>query len=165
MNRIPIALFRNRAQAQPVQERLAKAGIATTIEGEGWLQRLWFVSAEAAGVRLEVAADQFEQAESLLKTWDSTSVLQAIRCPECQSLLVDYPQVAHHSALTNLAAGLLAEIGLVEKDYYCEHCHFTWPREEAKNVHPRKHLAPYYFIEGVEPAKPGRGSLGPKPTE
>jgi hypothetical protein len=152
MNRIPIALFDNCAQAEPIQQRLARAGVSAEIHEELGLQKFWFVSKRTAGVRLEVAAERFEEAERLLLAWDTTegALHDAIRCPECKSLLVDYPQFARNSLLTNMAAGLIAELGLVEKDYYCEHCHYTWPKEHK--LRKRSHLAPYYFIEGIEPS-------------
>jgi hypothetical protein len=154
MNRIPVALFPNRAQAEAVQQRLAQAGIAAELHEEVWLQKLWFVSKEAAGVHVEVAPDQFECAEALLASWDTPigTLSGAIRCPECKSLLVDYPQFARNSIMTNIAGGLLAEVGLLEKDYYCEHCHYTWAKKHS--AHSRSHLAPYYFIEGIQETTP-----------
>jgi hypothetical protein len=115
------------------------------------LQKLWFVSKEAAGARLAVAAEHFEQAEKLLLAWDLAdgSLKQAIRCPECKSFRVDYPQFARNSVMTNMAAGVAAELGLVEKDYYCQKCHFTWPKEQSARARKRSHTAPYYFIEDV----------------
>ena len=152
MNTIRVAIFSNRAQAEPIQQRLVQAGIAAEIHEELGLQRFWFVSKRSAGTRLEVAAKQVEQARKLLATWDLTegALEHAIRCPECKSLCVDYPQFAHNSVMTNMAAGLAAELGLVEKDYYCEHCHYTWPKEQAGPARKRLHMAPYYFIEDVE---------------
>ena len=83
----------------------------------------------------------------------------AIRCPECKSLRVDFPQVAHHSLLTNLALGLSAEVGLVERDYYCQQCHFTWPKEGSEAGRVRRNMAPYYFIEGIdESTRPRRSA-------
>lgn len=152
MNRIPVALFQSRAQAEPVQQRLAQAGVAAEIHEELWLQKLWFVSKQSAGVRLEVAAEHFGRAEALLHSWDTPAgaLAEAVRCPECKSLLVDYPQFARHSIITNIGLGLAAEVGLVEKDYYCEHCHYTWPKEDSRPARIRTHLAPYYFIEGIQ---------------
>jgi len=156
MKTIPIALFANRTQAEPMQQRLAKAGIAAEIHEELGLQRLWFVSKRSAGARLEVAPHQFEKAEGLLMAWDIAegALNQAIHCPECKSLRVDYPQFAHNSVCTNLAAGLAAELGLVEKDYYCEKCHYTWPKEKNAAMRQRPHMAPYYFIEDVQRPAP-----------
>ena len=161
MNTIPVALFRNRLQAEPVQRRLAQAGVQSRIHEELWLQKLWFISKAAAGVRLEVPVEHFERAEELLALWDNqpeAGLQQAVHCPACKSLLVDYPQFARHSVIPNLAAGLLAEVGLLERDYYCEHCHYTWPKESAPGK-PRQHLAPFYFIEGMEP-KPSATTAG-----
>jgi hypothetical protein len=151
MNTISIALFSSRKQAEPIQQRLAKAGIAAEIHEELGLQRLWFVSKRSAGARLEVTADELEKAERMLMAWDNSegALGQAIHCPQCRSLRVDYPQFAHNSVLTNMAGGVAAELGLVEKDYYCEQCHYTWPREGNVPVRKRPHMAPYYFIEDI----------------
>ena len=157
MNTMPVALFSDRAKAQPVQQRLAQAGFNATInEGPG-LTKLWFVSNQTADVRVEVPADQFNRAEQFLLDWDAAegALNQAIRCPECRSLRVDYPQYARHSLLTNLAMGTLATLRFIERDYYCEDCHFTWPKEGFRASRSRPHSAPYYFIEGVEQTQLG----------
>lgn len=151
MNTMPVALFADRGKAEPVQQRLAREGFDAVIDEGPGLTKLWFVSDRAAGVRVEVPAHQFDQAEQFLLDWDSAegALRQAIRCPECGSLRVDYPQYARHSLLTNLAMGLLATLHLLERDYYCEDCHFTWPKEGFRASRARPHLAPYYFIEGA----------------
>jgi hypothetical protein len=165
MNKIPIALFGSREAAEPIQRRLSQAGFEASIHEEQWFQRLWYVPKAGAGATLEVAADQFERAEAVLLGWDAAegALREAIHCPECKSLLVDYPQFARNSVMTNMALGLLAEVGLVEKDYYCEHCHFTWPKQRTKPARARTHMAPYYFIEGGLPSGlPSAGREGAK---
>ena len=150
MNTLPVALFPSPAEAEPIKQRLRSSGFAAEVHGEGWLQALWFVPKRKLGLQLEVPAEQFERAEQFLLDWDAAehTLHDAIRCPECGSLRVAFPQFARHSILTNLALGMAAELGLVEKSFYCEDCHFTWPREGARQRHPRRHQAPYYFIEG-----------------
>jgi len=152
MNTIPVALFKGRAPAEPIRARLSEAGIPAEIHDELLLEKLWFVSKPKCCVRLEVPADQFEKGEQLLVEWDSKegALHDAIHCPECGSLLVDYPQITRKSVMTNLAMGLAAELGLVEKQYYCQECHFTWPKEGKVPRPGRPNMAPYYFIEGVE---------------
>lgn len=166
MNRIAVALFSERAQAEPVRQRLVQAGCPAEIEEELWLQKLWYVSKRSAGARLKVPADQLERAERLLLSWDMAdgALRDAIRCPECKSLRVVYPQFARNSLMTNVAAGFLAEAGLVEKDYYCEHCQYTWPKAEAHPSPKRGHMAPFYFIEDVAPtARPIRAQSHASP--
>lgn len=151
MNRLSVALFPSPAKAQPVQQQLRASGFAAEVHEEEWVRAFWFVSKPEAGACLQVPAAQFERAEQFLLDWDARehALNDAIRCPECSSLRVLYPQFARHSILTNLALGVAAQFGLVEKEFYCEDCHFTWPREGTRPSRVRPHQAPYYFIEGV----------------
>jgi predicted Zn-ribbon and HTH transcriptional regulator len=152
MNTIAVALFSHRAKAEPIQKCLLEAGIRAEIHDELRLEKLWFIAKVGSGSRLEVPVDQFERAEQLLVGWDAAkaALSDAIRCPECKSLRVDYPQFTRKSLLTNLAVGLAAEVGLVEKEFYCQDCHYTWPKEGSKPRRDRPNMAPHYFIEGVE---------------
>jgi hypothetical protein len=134
MNRIRLALFSDRVAAEPIREHLSQAGVPAIIHDEPWLTWLWFVSNHHAGARLEVPAPFFEVAEKLLLACDARGdLLTAVHCPECGSLRVDFPQFTEKSFTTNLAFGLLAGVGLLEKDFYCEHCHFMWPKPGAKS--------------------------------
>jgi hypothetical protein len=155
MNRIPVAHFNDCAKAEPIQKRLAQAGIPAEIHDELRLEKLWLARKEDCGVRLEVPASQFERAEQMLVEWDTNegALRDAIHCPECKSLRVDYPQFTRKSLLTNLAMGVAANVGLMDKEYYCEDCHFTWPKEGTKPRRNRVHMAPYYFIEGVDQSR------------
>ena len=156
MNRITVATFSDRTRAEPVQHRLTDHGIKAEIHDELRLQKLWFVSKPTTGVRLEVPANEFEKCAKLLAEWGAKDDLlrDAIRCPECKSLRVQFPQFAHKSVTPNVIMGLLASVGRVEKEYYCEDCHYTWPKEGTKPSKLRPHMAPYYFIEGVEQRRP-----------
>ena len=158
MNRITVATFNDRTKAEPLQRRLADNGIKAEIHDELRLEKLWFVSKPTTGARIEVPCDDFEKSEKLLAEWDAKedALHDAIRCPECKSFRVQYPQFAHKSVIPNVVMGFLASVGRVEKEYYCEDCHFTWPKEGSKPSKLRPHMAPYYFIEGIEQAQTSR---------
>ncbi|HWX20706.1 MAG TPA: c-type cytochrome [Candidatus Binatia bacterium] len=149
MNRIRVALFNDRAAAEPIRQHLLRAGIPAELHDELGLASLWFVSKSSAGVRVEVPARLSEMARQLLLAREAAegALRAAIRCPECGSLRVDYPQFTRKSLFTNLAIGLIARLGLVEKDYYCEDCHYAWPKQHSRPLRARAHLAPNYFIE------------------
>jgi hypothetical protein len=151
MNRDRVALFNDRAAAEPIRQRLLLAGIPAEIHDELGMARLWFVSKRSIGVRVEVPVRLSETAQQLLLTWEAAegALHAAIRCPECRSLRVDYPQFTQKFFFPNLAIGLLAALGLVEKDYYCEACHYMWPKPSATPGRARVHLAPNQLIEGV----------------
>ena len=144
--------FPRRATAEAISRRLGEAGIAARVQPETVLARFWFVGPKAASVQVEVPEEDFERALRWLREWDAKEgVLRAaLRCPECGSLRVEYPQVTEKSVLTNLLLGLAAELRLIERDFYCEDCHFTWPKQGTRARSQRPHLAPYYFIEGIE---------------
>ena len=73
----------------------------------------------------------------------------AIRCPDCKSFRVDFPQFTEKSVLTNVTMGLIAELGFIERQYYCEDCHFMWTRPDSRVIRIRPHLAPNYFLEEI----------------
>jgi len=152
MERLPVALCSTRAAAKAISNRLRQAGFDAQLSERSWLQKLWFVRKGEAGFSVDVPGDQFEWVKEFLLKWDASEGLprDVIRCPECKSLRVQYPQFARHSLLTNFFLGLAAVLGLVEKEYYCEDCHFTWPKEGTRMRRTEPHLARYYFIDGVE---------------
>ena len=152
MKKMPIALFSSRAKGELLKQRLSEEGIHAEIHDELRLERLWFVMKGRAGVRLEVPAAEFDRAHRRLLDWGASedALRDAIRCPECKSLQVDYPQFTRKFFTPNLAMGLAAELGLVDREYYCEDCHYTWPKEGERPRRDRSHMAPYFFIEGVE---------------
>jgi hypothetical protein len=145
MNATSIALFRHQSDAAPLQARLAAAGVLAELHHCTGLD----------GTRIQVPADQFERAYQLLLDWDAAegALSKAIRCPECKSLRVEYPQYSHKSALPNLLVSVLANIGAMEKEFYCHDCHFMWPKEGTKPSRARPNMAPYYFIEGAAQAQ------------
>jgi len=150
MNRMTVALFPNRATAEPLQKRLADSGVHAEIHDELKLEKLWFVSKRDTGVRLEVPCDEFEKAERLMIEPDfEPKTREAVHCPECGSLRIQYPQVTQKSIMTNLFMGLAAEVGILGRNYYCEDCHCTWPHDPGP-AKARPHGAPYYFIEDVK---------------
>jgi hypothetical protein len=156
MERLAVAMFPDRAKAEPVCRRLAEAGMKPEIhKNELLLEKFWFVS-RSHPVRVEVPCNQFEPAEHMLQDWDAHGALPyAIHCPECRSLRVQYPQFAHKSVIPNMIVGLIATFGR-QKEYYCEDCHYTWPKEGTKLSAVRPHSAPYYFIEGVAQTEPSK---------
>src|SRR5882757_1633882 len=62
--------------------------------------------------------------------------------------------------LTGLMMGFLARIGLNEKEYYCENCHYTWPKDGTKRPILYLERKPYRFVDGIE-----QTMLRPKPAQ
>lgn len=151
-----IALFSRHSDAESYQRQLREAGIAAEVHGCTGIK-------DAA--RIDAPADQFERAYQLMVDWDARDggLSGIIRCPECRSLRVEYPQYSHKSIAPNLLVGFLANIGAMPKEFYCQDCHYTWPKEGTRPSKARPHMAPYYFIEGV-PQQPQKEAEHPVHT-
>jgi len=146
MNTMSVALFHCRSEAEPLQKRLSEAGIHAKVHD----------CSSMKGARIEVSADEFERAYQLLFDWDAAegALRDTIRCPECRSLRIEYPQYTHKSSLPNLLVGALVNVHAIRKEFFCHDCHFTWPKEGTKPSRVRPHMAPYYFIDGVPQHQP-----------
>src|SRR5207247_6872307 len=128
MKMVTEATFNEPEDAEPLKQRLEAAGIHAEIKDERKLQKYWFMSDPLAGVHLRVDREQFEMAGQLLRQWDaSEGVLKhAIHCPACGSSRVEFPQFTRKFVSPGLYAVLCA-LGLFERRFYCEDCHFTCP--------------------------------------
>ncbi len=154
MNAITVATFNQRAEAEPLKQRFAAANIAAEIHDESTMERLWFVREPLASIRLKVPSDKYEESRQLLGAWDANGALRhAVRCPECGSSRIEYPQFTRKFFLPNIL-GLLSALGILQKKFYCDDCQFTWLKAGHKISPARPHLAPYYFIEGIPHINP-----------
>ena len=163
---VTVATFNEREKAEPLRQRLEKSGIHAEVHDEHRFGWLWFVSKPLAGFRLKVHKKDFETAQKLLNGWEATEgVLQdSVRCPQCKSARVEYPQFTRKGVLPNLV-GLASVIGIIDKEFYCQECQHTWP-PVVKHDPPKKHSAPDYFIEdGREQNRPSDASNRKKSQE
>ncbi len=128
---VTIATFNDQAKAKHLRERLHGAGVRADIMGEGALQRVAFMSKPQANVKVKVSEGDFEQAQKLLREWETSDpeVGTAQRCPQCGSSEIEYPQMTR-KFLTPAIASVLFALRIFPKEFYCQSCHFTWPEKE-----------------------------------
>lgn len=140
MNAITIATFNTEMAALPVKERLNGFGIPARISNQKTFQRLWFLAKPYASFHLEVPRDNLEQASELLVKWqrEEAALSEALRCPECGSLRVEYPQMTRKYALPTLIAHSLVWCGLMHHEFVCNECQHTWPWPTKTGQHPLK---------------------------
>jgi uncharacterized protein with PIN domain len=130
---ISIAVFNERAPAQQLAERLRAAGYQSEVFDESMEQKWHLMQIHPhAHMRVRVAESESERALQQLALWAKEGLLpDAVRCPECGSTRVEYPQFSRRTLLGSLPA-IASAAGMIERDYYCESCHFTWPAEPDK---------------------------------
>ena len=132
---IPIASFENAEHAEKLAGRLCDEGLGAITDNDAGDQLLRFCNPHPhAQWHVLVPPEKFNEALRRLKELGATDpALQfAIRCPDCGSTQIEYPQFSRNTILGALPAAVAAAVGLVERQFYCTACHFTWaPAEEA----------------------------------
>ena len=145
---VTIATFHDPAKAKRLKERLQQAGLKADIYNEGHLQQVAFMSKPQANVKVQVDDDDFDRAQSLMVEWevsDPDIAAAIIRCPQCGSSRIEYPQMTR-KALTPALASILFGLRIFPKEFYCEDCHYTWSNEDQKTLARLWHR----FFPGLE---------------
>jgi hypothetical protein len=132
MNMVTVMTFNDPADAEVLRKRLEDAGIPTHILDERRQQRYRFMAEEIAGIHVQVDRGFFELARPLTEQWEigAAAAKKAVHCPQCGSSRIEFPQVTR-KFLMPWAYALLCAVGVCEKKFYCEDCHYTWP------LHPK----------------------------
>lgn len=123
-----VATFNDREPADHLAARLRQEGVNAEVYDESNEQK-WklFNLKPRAHLRVRVHTHDETAAEGLLQQWRDEPVLaEAVRCPECHSSRIEFPQFSRRTIMGALPAALAAT-GVIEQDFYCENCHFTWP--------------------------------------
>lgn len=129
---ISIAAFDHAEPAERIAARLRAAGFHAEMLDETSAQKWQLYNLQPrAQFRVTVPEATAEEATRQLHEWDRAEPLLAgaIRCPQCQSLRVEYPQFSRRTLMGALPAALAAA-GVIERDFFCTSCQFTWPEQE-----------------------------------
>lgn len=87
-------------------------------------------------MHVNVRKEEYEQAKTMAKQMEADGTLgPAVRCPQCGSSRVEYPQWSRRT-MESVVFGFLSAIHLWPKEYFCEDCQFTWPDKVA--VQPQR---------------------------
>jgi len=128
---ITVATFNEREPADHVAARLREAGLSAEVYDESHEQRwkLWNLNPRAH-MRVRVHTTEEKRANTLLDEWQGSEPMleRAIKCPECGSSKIEFPQFSRKTLMGALPA-VAAAAGVISREYYCEACHFTWPDE------------------------------------
>jgi hypothetical protein len=129
---VTIATFNDQAKAKHLRDRFQEVGVHADVLGEGAMQRVAFMSKPQANVKVKVEEGDFEKAQKLMREWESADpeIGCAVRCPQCGSGEIEYPQLTR-KFLTPAIASVLFALKIFPKEFYCRACHYTWPDKEV----------------------------------
>ncbi len=129
-----LAVFNELAPAESLANRLRSNGVEASVHDESSQQhwQLWNLEPRAH-LHVRVAVNEEGRAVELRDRWIAEDVasLGAVRCPECGSFKIEYPQFSRKTLLGALPSALAAA-GVIERNFYCEACHFTWSADAPK---------------------------------
>ena len=128
---VTIATFNEPAQAKHLKDRLQQAGVRADVHNEGHLQSVAFMAKPLANAKVMVDEKDFDAAHQLMIDWEASEPdlgASAIRCPQCQSPRIEYPQLTR-KFLTPGLAGIFFALKIFQKEFYCQDCHFTWGKD------------------------------------
>jgi transposase-like protein len=133
---VTIATFNETSKAKRLKDRFQQAGLKADIHNEGHLQAVAFMSKPQANVKVQVEDDDFERAQQLMTEWETSDpdiASAMVRCPQCGSSRIQYPQLTR-KAITPAMASVLFALRIFPKEFYCEDCHFTWTNKEERTL-------------------------------
>jgi predicted Zn-ribbon and HTH transcriptional regulator len=127
---VTIATFDEPAKAKHLKSRFQEAGVKADIHNEARLQVV-AGGKPHANAKVMVEEQEFEKANSLLHEWETSDpeIGAAIRCPQCKSPRVEYPQLTRKFLTPWLTSAFFA-LRIFPKQFYCQDCHNTWGGEE-----------------------------------
>lgn len=127
---VAVATFNERDPAERLIARLIEAGFHADLQDESDEQK-WklFNLTPRAHLRVRVHSSEEDRAIAQLGAWKDDPILaEAVQCPECGSSRAQFPQFSRKTIVGALPAALAAA-GVIEQDYYCQACQFTWPAQ------------------------------------
>ena len=129
MKTVSVATFHDRAPAQALCQELRNAGVQALIHDESKLERFSFMSEPLAAVHVEVPQPDYLTTRQMLSSGERTGPLMqaAVRCPDCGSSRIEFPQISRKFFMP-VVETLFMALHLVPREFYCEDCHYTWPK-------------------------------------
>src|SRR5437868_13879641 len=93
---VTIATFNESDKAKRLKQRFQEAGVKADVHNEGHLQQMAFMSRPKANAKVMVDDADFERGQNLMIAWESSDpdvATAMIRCPQCGSSNIEYPQM------------------------------------------------------------------------
>jgi Putative prokaryotic signal transducing protein len=133
---VTIRRYRDLSEAIVARAVVESAGIFCFLKDENLVRLDWQVSNFIGGIRLQVAADDAEAAESILSQPipDEISIpdqpgFDQPRCPRCGSTDIDWERQGRKAALVSLYLFSLP-LPRGDESWHCNHCDLRWQEKE-----------------------------------
>ena len=132
---ITLATFNEAAPAEALKDRLIDAGYHADLVDDSGAQAVFLLNRHPrANMHVSVRKEEFDSARGRLSEFEKEGLMaEAVKCPQCGSSRIEYPQFSRRTAQSVFFA-MLSAAHLIPREYYCEECQFTWPDKVAVEV-------------------------------
>jgi hypothetical protein len=140
---VDVAVFENINDGRFLETLLRDKEIDARTYHNKWFHAFLFLRPPHITWRVQVSAADFIKAEEIINKAHPPILEQAIHCPNCGSLHINYPQMTRKFFLPTAALHLGILLRLIGHECYCEHCHLTWELAQDVVAEPR-HARPFF---------------------
>src|SRR5438045_9686080 len=120
---VTIATFSEPVKARALKRRFQDSGIKADVHNEARLQAFGFMSKPRANAKVMVEDNDFEKAQGLMIEWESTDPdisAALIRCPQCNSSNIEYPQMTR-KFLKPALVGVNCTLAIITQEGFSRH--------------------------------------------
>lgn len=139
-------MFEQFEAGRSVEAYLRGKGFEARIYDDKFFRYFLFLRPPRITYRVQVRRNHFREVVRLLSEHPTPALDQALHCPDCASLRVNYPQMTRQFILPTVLLHLGIIFRVVEHQCYCENCQEMWtlPKEREAHRQPRE-VKPFPF--------------------
>ncbi len=133
-----VAVFESLDASKVLEAFLKDKGLEARTYDDKLFRYFLFLRPPCVTYRVQVREKYFEGVTELLRSKAPEVLDQALHCPACGSLRINYPQMTRKFILPTVLLHLGIIIRAIEHECYCEQCHEMWilPVKDAPDCKP-----------------------------
>ncbi len=123
---VDMAMFEKRNDGKILEAFFKDQGLKARTYDDRLFRYFLFLRPPRVTYRVQVRTNDSQAVAGLLAAKAPAAVEQALHCPSCGSLQVNYPQMTRKFIMPTVMLHLGIVFRLIEHTCYCEHCHEMW---------------------------------------
>jgi len=141
-----VAVFENLGDGKALETFLTGHWLESRTYDDKLFRYFLFLRPPHVTYRVQVHGNAFRAARELLAKSTPAVLQQAMHCPSCGSLQVNYPQMTRKFIMPTVILHLGIIFRVIDHQCYCEHCHEMWnPLEKNAVIRKTNAVEPFPF--------------------
>ena len=123
---VDVAVFESEASGRMLAGLLGESGFEARTYDDKLFRYFLFLRPPRITYRVQVRNNHFAEATRQLEAKAPAVLEEAVHCPSCGSLRVNYPQMTRKFIMPTVLLHLGIIFRVLEHECYCESCHGIW---------------------------------------